>query len=78
MLSRLDREGFAIASGSACASATPEASATLLAMDVAPELAHCAVRVSLGIENTFDEVARFLQALARSLGELKGLAAHAA
>ena len=78
MVSRLDREGFAIASGSACASATPEASATLLAMDVAPELAHCAVRVSLGIENTFDEVARFLHALARSLGELKGLAAHAA
>lgn len=78
LVSRLDREGFAIASGSACASATPEASATLLAMDVAPELAHCAVRVSLGIENTFDEVARFLQALARSLGELKGLAAHAA
>jgi cysteine desulfurase len=78
LVSRLDRQGFAIASGSACASATPEASATLLAMGVTPELAHCAVRVSLGMENTFDEVARFLQALARSLGELKGLAAHAA
>lgn len=78
LVSRLDRHGFALASGSACSSADPGPSATLIAMGVDASLAICAVRLSLGPENTMDEVARFLQALSRSLEELKGLAAPAA
>lgn len=78
LVARLDRHGFALASGSACSSADPGPSATLSAMGVDASLAICAVRLSLGPENTIDEVARFLQALSRSLEELKGLAAPAA
>lgn len=78
LVARLDRHGFALASGSACSSADPGPSATLSAMGVDAPLAICAVRLSLGPENTMDEVARFLQALSRSLEELKGLAAPAA
>lgn len=78
LVARLDRHGFALASGSACSSADPGPSATLSAMGVDASLAICAVRLSLGPENTMDEVARFLQALSRSLEELKGLAAPAA
>lgn len=78
LVARLDRHGFALASGSACSSADPGPSATLIAMGVDASLAICAVRLSLGPENTMDEVARFLQALSRSLEELKGLAAPAA
>lgn len=78
LVSRLDCHGFALASGSACSSADPGPSATLIAMGVDASLAICAVRLSLGPENTMDEVARFLQALSRSLEELKGLAAPAA
>lgn len=78
LILRLDRHGFALASGSACSSAAPGPSATLIAMGVEAPLAVCAVRLSLGPENTMDEVARFLLALSRSLEELKGLAAPAA
>lgn len=78
LVARLDRHGFALASGSACSSADPGPSATLSAMGVDASLAICAVRLSLGPENTMDEVTRFLQALSRSLEELKGLAAPAA
>jgi cysteine desulfurase len=73
----LDKLGFAVAAGAACSSASPEPSATLLAMGVEPELARGAVRLSLGASNTMDEVERFLHALKGLLARLKGLAAMA-
>lgn len=78
LVSRLDRAGYAVASGSACSSVSPLPSATLLAMGVPPELARCAVRVSLGAGNQRDDVRNFVFALAQILNELKGLAAVAA
>ncbi|MDD3353353.1 cysteine desulfurase family protein [Zoogloea sp.] len=75
LVGRLDRAGFAVASGSACSSAHPEPSHTLLAMGVAPELARSALRVSLGAANTRQDVDGFLQALGESLASLRTLTA---
>ncbi|MCK6408694.1 cysteine desulfurase family protein [Thauera sp.] len=74
LVGRLDRAGFACASGSACSSAHPEPSRTLLAMGVEPALARAAVRVSLGRDTRADDVRRFIETLARVTGELKNLA----
>ncbi|MBK7847877.1 MAG: cysteine desulfurase [Zoogloea sp.] len=74
---RLDRAGFAVASGSACSSADPEPSHTLLSMGVDPELARAAVRVSLGAGNTRQDVDGFLAALGESLASLRTMTAVA-
>jgi len=68
LLMALDRKGFAVSSGSACASGAGEPSPVLLAMGVDAETAKSAVRVSLGKDNTADEVDAFLAAL-RSIAE---------
>lgn len=78
LVAQLDRAGFAVASGSACSSVSPQPSHTLLAMGVEPVLAKGALRVSLGRANTEEDVMRFLQALDATVGKLKGLAAVAA
>lgn len=74
LVGKLDRAGFACASGSACSSANPEPSHSLLAMGVAPEIARGALRVSLGRTTTEDEVARFIDTFERIVNELKQLA----
>jgi cysteine desulfurase len=63
LLGLLDKRGFAVSSGSACASGTDEASPVLLAMGVPAELALCAIRVSLGKDNTEADIDRFAAAL---------------
>lgn len=73
----LDQAGFAVASGAACSSTSTEPSATLLAMGVAPELARGAVRCSLGVQNTPQQVEDFLHALQGALARLKRLTAIA-
>lgn len=70
---RLDKAGFAVASGAACSSVTPGQSHVLEAMGVAPMLARCAVRVSLGHDNTEEEVDGFLKATRKIAEELKRL-----
>jgi cysteine sulfinate desulfinase/cysteine desulfurase-like protein len=68
----LDRRGFALSSGSACHAGSPEPSHALLAMGLAPEDAHCAIRVSLGSGTTDAEVDRFLEALRSVLADPGG------
>ena len=70
LLGLLDKQGFAVSSGSACASGTDEPSSVLLAMGVPAELALCAIRVSLGKDNTEAEVDRFAAALRELLAGL--------
>ncbi len=77
LVAQLDRTGFAVASGAACSSASPEPSHTLLAMGVAPQIARGAVRVSLGRGNTRDEVERFLRTFADLVQHLKRMTAMA-
>ncbi len=78
LVARLDRAGFACASGSACSSADPEPSHTLLSMGVEPDVARGAVRISLGRGTGADEVERLLLALADTVDALKTLTAMTA
>lgn len=64
----LDSRGILFSSGSACKSGSPEPSPALLAMGLTEEDAHCSVRFSLGLNNTYDEIERTLQALRDILG----------
>lgn len=75
LVGKLDRVGFAVASGAACSSANPEPSHVLLAMGVDGETARGAVRVSLGAASTQQQVKDFLVALGEMVVQLKGLTA---
>lgn len=77
LVGRLDRAGFACASGSACSSTNPEPSASLLAMGVAPEQARTAIRISLGPDSLPDDVERFCEVLAAQVAQLRNLTALA-
>jgi cysteine desulfurase len=63
LVMRLDQLGFAVSSGSACASGGGEPSPVLLAMGVDEATARSAIRVSLGRGNTAEEVNQFIEAL---------------
>ncbi len=58
----MDLAGFAVSAGSACSSGKVKASRVLQALGLDDEVAASAIRVSLGIETTEDEVLRFAQA----------------
>jgi cysteine desulfurase len=60
LLMNLDLAGFAVSSGSACSSGKVGRSHVLEAMGVAPDLAACALRISLGWNTTASEVEQFL------------------
>lgn len=77
LVGKLDRAGFAIASGAACSSAQPEPSHVLRAMGVAETLSRGAVRVSLGIDNTAQQIHDFLATLGDTLFQLRRLTALA-
>ncbi|MDE2366589.1 MAG: cysteine desulfurase [Betaproteobacteria bacterium] len=68
---RLDKAGFAVASGAACSSVNPGRSHVLEAMGVDPMLTRCAVRVSLGSANSMADVENFLNALNNVAQELR-------
>lgn len=71
LLMLLDKKGFAVSSGSACHSSKTEASHVLKAMAVDDRLGSGAIRVSLGIQNTAQEVTDFLAALNEILQTLR-------
>jgi len=58
---QMDLAGFAISAGSACSSGKVRASRVLRAMGYDDTAAGSAIRVSLGLENTEDEVLRFAE-----------------
>ncbi len=65
MVFALDAAGISLSSGSACRSGSPNPSSALLAMGMTAEQAHCALRFSLGRENTAAEIDQTLQAIGR-------------
>jgi cysteine desulfurase len=73
LVTKLDQAGFAVASGAACSSASPEASPGLMAMGIPEELARGMVRVSLGADNTRQHIEDFLRALREILTQLARL-----
>ncbi len=70
LLIRLDLEGLAASSGSACASGAHEPSHVLQAMGLSPERIESAVRFSLGWTNTTDEIDRAGEIISRVVKEL--------
>jgi cysteine desulfurase len=77
LVGKLDRAGFAVASGAACSSANPEPSHVLMAMGVPSALARGAVRVSLGPTSTAQAVSGFLAVLGDTARQLQQLTAMA-
>jgi cysteine desulfurase len=63
LLMKLDQKGFAVSSGSACASGGGSPSPVLIAMNVEDGLAKSAIRISLGLANTEAEVFEFINQL---------------
>jgi cysteine desulfurase len=71
MLLQLDAQGFMVSSGSACASGSLEPSHVVLALGLRAEEAHGSMRVSLGRENTVEEVDAFLDAFPPIVDKLR-------
>lgn len=71
---QMDLSGFAISAGSACSSGKVKASAVLTAMGLG-DVAACAVRVSLGLETTEDDVLRFADTWAQKFEKHEARAA---
>lgn len=61
----MDLEGYAISAGSACSSGKVGASHVPLAMGIDPELARCAIRVSIGRETSQAEIDGFAESWGR-------------
>ena len=68
---RLDREGIAVSSGSACSSSSMKPSHALIAMGLSAEEAHGSLRITLGFENTMQEADHFLEVLPKIISDLR-------
>lgn len=63
MILKLDKMGFAVSSGSACASGSPEPSHVLKAIGLSHEMAQCSLRFTFGAENNIRDVEELVKAL---------------
>ncbi|MEM2936134.1 MAG: cysteine desulfurase NifS [Candidatus Bathyarchaeia archaeon] len=68
---RLDAEGIAASTGSACSSRSLEPSHVLLAIGLKPEEAHGSLRLSLGKYNTEEDIDYILEVLPRTVEKLR-------
>ena len=71
MLLSLDMEGVAASSGSACTSGSLTASHVLLAIGLPPEIAHGSLRLTLGKDNTEEEIDYVIDILPRIIEKLR-------
>lgn len=60
----MDQKGVSISSGSACRSGSPKPSHALMAMGLSEDDAHCALRLSLGLSTTTEQIERVISLLA--------------
>jgi cysteine desulfurase len=73
LLMSLDLKGFAVSTGAACSSGNPEPSPVLLAMGLSRDEAQTSLRVSLGWENTLQEIDLFVDVLKNVVHRLRSL-----
>lgn len=73
LLLNLDIRGIAASSGSACTSGSLDPSHVLLAMGLTHEVAHGSLRLSLGKDNTADDVAYCLEVLPEIVERLRAM-----
>lgn len=69
----LDLEGIAVSTGSACASGSLDPSHVLMATGVPVERAHGSIRMSLGRENTMEDVDYVLDKLPGIIGKIRDM-----
>ena len=74
MLIRLDLEGFAVSTGSACSSGSTEPSHVLLAMGLPKDAIRGSLRISLGWGNTEDDVRRLMEILPGAVERVRQMA----
>lgn len=75
LIMALDRSGIEVSSGSACGSEHSEPSPVLKAMGVARETALGAVRISIGKDNTMQDMDLLISALESQVRQLRNMAA---
>ena len=71
LLIMLDMEGICASGGSACAAGSLEPSHVLLAIGLPEVLAQGAVRMTVGPENTMEEIDRAVEVLTASVGKIR-------
>lgn len=73
LLLSLDMKGIAASSGSACTSGSLDPSHVLLAMGLIHEIAHGSLRISLGRDNTEEDIAYTLEVLPQIIARLRSM-----
>jgi cysteine desulfurase len=73
---RMDMKGFALSTGSACSTKSLEPSHVLIALGLRPEQAHGSLRISMGKENTEEDVKLFLEALPEVIATLREMSPY--
>ena len=73
ILLRLDAMGIQSSSGSACSSASLDPSHVLLGIGLPHEIAHGSVRLSLGRENTGEDVDYMLKVIPEVIAGLRAM-----
>jgi len=68
---KLDEEGIAVSTGSACSSPELEPSHVLVAIGIPPAMVHGSLRISMGRETAADEIEALLDALPRAVEALR-------
>jgi cysteine desulfurase len=74
VLLQLDLLGIAASSGSACTTASLEPSHVLVAMGVPERYLRGSLRLTLGTDNTMEDVERLLAVLPPAVEKIRGLA----
>ncbi|HPC47940.1 MAG TPA: aminotransferase class V-fold PLP-dependent enzyme, partial [Deltaproteobacteria bacterium] len=69
----LDLEGIAVSTGSACASGSLDPSHVILATGLSPECAHGSIRISMGRDNTEEDVDYLLDVLPGVIRRIRGM-----
>lgn len=73
LLMSLDMDGYAVSTGAACSSGSPEPSPVLLAMGLSRDEAQCSLRVGLGWQTSREDIENFVEALKKVVVRLRGL-----
>ncbi|MGE0631537.1 MAG: cysteine desulfurase family protein [Pseudobdellovibrionaceae bacterium] len=73
LLMSLDMKGFSVSTGAACSSGNPEPSPVLLAMGLTRAEAQSSLRVSLGWENTEEQISKFVETLKTVVARLRSI-----
>jgi cysteine desulfurase len=71
MLLRLDMEGIAASTGSACSSGSLEPSHVLLSIGLSPDIAHSSLRLTLGRWTAEKEIDKVLEVLPKIVAKLR-------